>query len=682
MIFSNDLLTYKTGQAMDDRSASTENTLTAKLIRKKAAFANYNVVRMREALRYLSGPKLELFIKIPFLIHINQPQFPGYVPEQPEACGIHNFKNSGFYKAVQDVEAVPGDISNAKTDIQNPCVLGFYHIGSLGTFTQSAQSDFDYWVIIDKTQFTEQRYYNLEKKLNHIVRFSRENFEQEVTFFIMDQTDIRKDCYAGFDRPETMIAPKLFLKEEFYRTFLMIAGKIPIWTILPTNLQQGSYDRLVSNLFRQPELSLFLNDFLDLGRVEMPSIKDIYQGIRWHICKSKEDPVKALLKATMIFSHIAGEKVGTMLLCDELKQNFANAGIDDCESDPYKIVFDRVLHYHRTHDREGFKLIKTAIFFRLCSYPKVKLPEPESPKKQLLDKYIRTWNISPSEVKKLMSYPNWPEEGKQFLDSNLIQRLAVMYEQIRVQGQTIEQNLPLREQRNMRILNNKVKARLNTQTGKIPESSNFLTRQVFSALLIKKSAMGKWTLKAALSNGGNEIVLHASSGFLGLMGWIMENHLYCRDKTQIKLATHLNLYESCDTAASTDALYLVMQPVKPLFDDCFEHDARWTKILILLVCPDPGDGVSHVELLALNSWGELFFEQLPLDMDQDLDDRYRTISDKINQYAGKEIRLFFFQMAERRDANAVYEIKESLADRFLMHRPGTPQQNRPMLDKL
>ncbi len=672
----------KPGQAMHNSSAPTENTLAAKLLRMKAAFSNYNVVRMREALRYLSGPKLELFIKIPFLIHINRPQFPGYVPELPEACGIYNFKNSGFYKAALDIEKIPRDILETETDIKNPCVLGFYHIGSLGTFTQSAQSDFDYWVIIDKTCFTEQRYYNLEKKLNHIVKFSRENFDQEVTFFIMDQADIRKDCYAGFEAPETMIAPKLFLKEEFYRTFLMIAGKIPLWTILPANMQRGTYDRLVGYLFRQPEPAFLLKDFIDLGKVEMPSVKDIYQGIRWHICKSKEDPVKALLKATMILSHTTDEKDSAMLLCDELKQKFAKAGIDDCESDPYKIVFDRVLHYHKVHAHDGLKLIKTAIFLRLCSYPEVKLPEPGSPKKQLIDKYIRTWNILPSQVKKLMSYPNWPEKGKQLLDKTLIQRLAGMYEQINAKGKAIEKNLPPVEQRNMKILNNKVKARLNRESGKIQASSNFLTRHTLPFLLIKKNSMGEWILSAALSNTVHESVVHTSKAFLGLMGWIMENRIYRRNKTHIKLETRLKLYESRDQEVSTDALYLVMQPVKPLFDGCFEDNARWTKILILLVCPDPSRGVAQVELLALNSWGELFPDQLRLDTDRPLNDRYKKITDKINQYAGEEIRLFFFQMADTRDANAVYEIKRFLADRFLMHRPGTPEKNRPMLDKL
>jgi adenylate cyclase class 1 len=258
-----------------------------------------------------------------------------------------------------------------------------------------------------------------------------------------------------------------------------------------------------------------------------------------------------------------------------------------------------------------------------------------------------------------------------------------MYEQISAKGKAIEKNLPPAEQRNMKILNNKVKERLNKEAGKIPSSSNFLTRHSFPFLSIKENSMGEWILSPALSNTIHDSsVIHTSKTFLGLMGWIMENRLYRRDKTQIKLKTRLKLYESKAQAVSTDALYLIMQPVKPLFDGCFEYDARWTKIVILLVCPSARCGVTQVELLALNSWGELFLDLLRLDTEGVLDDRYRKIADKINQYAGEEIRLFFFQMAQNRDENAVYGIKQFLAERFLMHRPGTAKRTRPMLDKL
>ena len=217
-----------------------------------------------------------------------------------------------------------------------------------------------------------------------------------------------------------------------------------------------------------------------------------------------------------------------MLLCDALKLNFARVGIDDCESDPYKIVFDRVLSYHQTHAPKGLRLIKNVIFFRLCGYPRVRAPESGSPKKQLIDRYIRTWNLSASQVKKLMSFPDWPEKEKQLLDTTLIQRLATVYEQIRAKGEAIDRKRPPAEQRVMAILNHKVRERLNKDGGKIPGCSNFLTRLAFPTLLIQEKPVGKWVLSAPFSPELREGVLYRSHSFLGVMGWIMENRLYQR----------------------------------------------------------------------------------------------------------------------------------------------------------
>jgi len=665
------------------RTPPAEKGIKHKLDQMKSAFSNYNVVRMREALRYLSGPKLKLFIQIPLLIHVNQSGFPGFVPEKPEAGGIYNFEESGFCKEVLKQGGIP-DNTLLKSGSPAPCILGLYHIGSLGTFTQSAQSDFDYWVIIDKTRFTEQRYYNLEKKLNHIVKFSREKFDQEVTFFIMDQADIQKDCYAGFNTPETMIAPKLFLKEEFYRTFLMIAGKIPIWTILPANLQKGAYTQLVWNLARREEVKPMFQDFIDLGKVDPPEQKDILQGILWHICKSKEDPVKALIKATMIMSHRPGAKDRDMLLCDSIKKGFANSGIDDYRADPYKVLFDRVIEFHEAHAPEGLNLIKNAIFLRLCEYPMVKEPEPGSPKKQLLDRYIRTWNLTPSQVKKLNSYQDWSEAEKRLLDNTFVKRLSEMYKQVGQETDTRQAyaGIDATEKRNIRILIHKVSERLNTANNKIPESSTYLSRQSFKFFLFREKRAKGWELSACTPGGSREITLYQSRTCLGLLGWMVENHIYHRGKASIKVDVKLNLFESRDEPISADALYLALQPVKPLSDNSFEGPAQWVKLMILLQCPDSSSGVASVEIIAVNTWGEIFEDQLRLDTGKDLDDRYKDISEYIDQYKGETIRVLFYQLSDRRDPDAVYRIKQYLAKRFLANRPGDPPRNRPLLDKL
>ncbi|HCY88396.1 MAG TPA: adenylate cyclase, partial [Desulfobacteraceae bacterium] len=409
-----------------------EDNIRQKILGMKSAFSSYNIVRMREALRYMSGPKLSLFIKIPFLIHVNLPDIPGFVSQPPAAHGIYNFKDSGFYKEglkLINKSGAPKGFTSGSAP-KDPCVLGFYHIGSLGTFTQSAQSDFDYWVIIDKEKFDEKRYYNLKKKLDLIATHALEEYDQEVTFFTMDQAEIRRDCYAGFNKQETLTAPKLFLKEEFYRTFLMIAGKIPVWTILPPNIKKGTYSALVKSIWQIPSLTTLDQEFIDLGKLEYPEKKDILRGILWHICKSREDPVKALIKATMILSQGFGSHEHASLLCDEMKARFGDAGIDDYRTDPYKILFDRVIAYHETHAPESLSLIKNAIFFRLCQYPMVRPPESGSPKKQLLDRYIRAWNLTPSQIKKLITYPSWSEDEKMLLERTFVKRLSEMYRQV------------------------------------------------------------------------------------------------------------------------------------------------------------------------------------------------------------------------------------------------------------
>ncbi|MCG8616139.1 MAG: class I adenylate cyclase, partial [Desulfobacterales bacterium] len=327
-----------------------------------------------------------------------------------------------------------------------------------------------------------------------------EEFDQEVTFFTMDQAEIRRDCYAGFNARETLTAPKLFLKEEFYRTFLMIAGKIPVWTILPPNIKKGTYTALVKSIWQIPSLSSIDQEFIDLGKLESPEKQDILRGILWHICKSKEDPVKALIKATMILSQGFGGQDHASLLCDEMKAKFGDAGIDDYRTDPYKILFDRVIAYHETHAPGSLNLIKNAIFFRLCQYPMVRLPESGSPKKQLLDRYIRAWNLTPSQIKKLLTYSSWSESEKILLERTIVKRLSDMYRQVGQDAKANFKKLDPNEQRNLKILMQKTRERLNLSENKIQACSTYLARQHFDAFQIDKKKFKGWELKASAPN--------------------------------------------------------------------------------------------------------------------------------------------------------------------------------------
>ncbi len=90
------------------RNPPAEKSLVHKLDRMKSAFSNYNMVRMREALRYLSGPKLELIHKhSPFISMSIKRISRDLFGEEPEAQGIYNFEESGFCKEILNQGETP-----------------------------------------------------------------------------------------------------------------------------------------------------------------------------------------------------------------------------------------------------------------------------------------------------------------------------------------------------------------------------------------------------------------------------------------------------------------------------------------------------------------------------------------------------------------------------------------------
>ncbi|WP_022668094.1 class I adenylate cyclase [Desulfospira joergensenii] len=659
--------------------------LEKRILELKSHFSNYNIVRMREALRYLSGSSLSLFIKIPFLIHINTPEMPGYVEAGEPAHGIYKFERSGFYKEILS-QNLMSEKEILQSRAEDPCVLGFYHIGSLGTFTQSAASDFDYWIIIDKKAFSETRYYNLEKKLNKIVKFARETHHQEVTFFIMDQADIQKNIYAGFKARETITAPKVFLKEEFYRTFLMIAGKIPFWALIPAGSDVQTYTHLIKSISSVPALENLSQGFIDLGMVESPGHQDILKGVLWHICKSREDPVKALIKASMIFSYRTETWGSNRLLCDEIKAGYAKAGIDDYRADPYRLLFDRIIKYHQKEDPGNLNLIKNAVFFRLCSYPDIKAPEPGSPKKALLDRYIREWNLNQTQVNKLLSYGKWAEPEKQLLEKTIISRLEQMVKLAKQSpgDEKSKETIPAGEKRNFLILSHRAAACLNHGPGKIAECSIYLRRQTFTLFILQQKKYRGWYLSGYLSGQPLPGKLHQDSSFLGVWGWILENQLYDRMRTSVKIDVPQKIFESHAEPVEPDRLYMALQPVKPLSEEVFEKKASWVKLLILLIYEENKEIsiLKRAEILALNSWGELFLEALTFDEAQKTaEERYRAVARKISPHMGDSPKLNFFQLASRHDPDAVYEIRKKMESGSFPGM-GVADRKRPVLDKL
>ena len=63
-------------------------------------------------------------------------------------------------------------------------------------------------------------------------------FKIHVTFFLMDIFKARDNDFGGSTHESSGSAMARLLKEEFYRTMIHVAGRLPLWTALPTPHQR------------------------------------------------------------------------------------------------------------------------------------------------------------------------------------------------------------------------------------------------------------------------------------------------------------------------------------------------------------------------------------------------------------------------------------------------------------
>ena len=243
---------------------------------QRAVFLSYNISRLRELLRYLSPKKYMLFQTIPLLLHINQADYPGYIDDEHMPHGICKFHQSGFWKYALKHHNIDEGDSSWRQDIK-----GVYLMGSSGTIGQTEFSDFDYWLMIDESSLKPKQYFLFREKVAEIEKWSSEKYHHQVKFFFIDVDQIRKNNFPAIDKESSGTAQKTLLKEEFYRTFIFIAGQIPYWAVIPAGLNDEEYNRWVETASTLSMRGFNPDDYIDLGNLPAVSENECLGALLW-----------------------------------------------------------------------------------------------------------------------------------------------------------------------------------------------------------------------------------------------------------------------------------------------------------------------------------------------------------------------------------------------------------------
>ena len=293
---------------------------------------------------------------LPLLFHINHPTLPGFVNSQTPA-GICNFTPSKALLRIARSVSRSFDYKNrAYLRYQ---IQGIYLMGSMGSVAHTHQSDFDIWLCHDPELDAEERD-ALHTKAMRIEAWAEE-LGIEMHFFVMDADSFRRGDRATISHESSGSTQQNLLLEEFYRTGILIAGRYPLWCLVPPE-QEDNYSEYTRWLVRRRFIDP--HDYLDFGSLEQVTADEFFSAARWQLFKGIESPYKAVLKILLMEAY-SREYPNIRWLCQETKAAIYEGCTDLAELDPYVRLYRRLEQYLRARNEpERLELAQRCFYFK------------------------------------------------------------------------------------------------------------------------------------------------------------------------------------------------------------------------------------------------------------------------------------------------------------------------------
>ncbi len=595
--------------------------ITNEIRRNKQLFLNY--VKIRRKCAYDLSPQTApvAFEIIPALLSLNDPILPGFIPDGDDACGVHGVGSAkSLKKRINHYfpEARKLKIAYQRHLIKRPIIESLLLMGSIGTITQNQESDYDFWVCVDAEHSSAADIQKLNRKTEKIARWCQIQFDMEVHFFIMHIQDICKDDFGRVNEESAGSSQKKFLKEEFYRTMLLVCGKIPFWWVMPPAISQEHYQQ---NWTQWTQQNQYDHNFVELGYLGDIPREEFLGATLWHLSKGINNPFKSIIKMAMMESYLSNKFEGP-LLCDVIKERVFEGRQSILELDPYLLMLETILgHYKQTRKVQRMELLRKAFYIK--TRPRLNrlklISKRPNYQTQAFKALLKEWRWSLNLCEDLNQLENWSYTRQLKFATQINAFFSSTYKQLRQESpqdgpQTINDH-------DLTLLGRKIHVLFARHKNKI-QLNPFLTKGgltldkcIFS---LAKSRNGKpvWLLYDATRYPFEKIakqsIIFKTRRVARAAAWLVTNGLYDYHRTEIEMPPNpsgLNVNDLIDLLKHMHAYFLpALSQIK--IGTSLQEDARFNQIMMVANLEKiPGlDEMSGTDIIHNNTWGELFTE--------------------------------------------------------------------------
>ena len=358
-------------------------------------FMNVNRQRLQLATDMLEERQQQFIRCLPMLFHDNTEGLLGFIDENTPS-GICDY--SIEQKAIRAAETLFVDFKICRRAKRRMEIHGLYFMGSCGSIAFNRHSDFDVW-LLHAADLSAERVDLIQQKAHVIEKWAEKELRLEVHFFIFSAEEFKHGKQQGLSSESSGSAQHYLLLDEFYRSSLLIAGKMPAWWLVPPGEEQ-QYDEYLQYLAQEQIIDA--DDYLDFGSVADIPASEFFGATVWQLYKSISSPYKSLMKL-LLMEVYASEFPQIRVLSMQFKEAIYGGGIEFDQLDPYVMLYQRIEEYLMQHNqRDRLEL------FRQCFY--IKINEP-------LGNQIRKRSWRRQLFKEMALEWGWEREQFLFMDS-------------------------------------------------------------------------------------------------------------------------------------------------------------------------------------------------------------------------------------------------------------------------
>jgi adenylate cyclase class 1 len=351
--------------------------------------------RIREELRPSQQEFLDL---LPLLLHINHPMLPGFVNSKTP-IGIPDF--SPNRRALDAAKKLSRSFAYKKRAQRQYHIHGVYMMGSTGTIGQSSSSDFDLWLCHDPNLNDTQRQ-RLQQK-TALIEKSAAALDLELHIFLIDPVRFRQGQKAKLSRESTGSTQHSLLLEEFYRSAVLLAGRYPLWWLVPPEHEEVYQEYADSLLFHR---FVKHSDVLNLGGLDNVPAQEFFGAALWQLYKGIDSPYKSILKIFLMEAY-SRDYPTPRWLAQQAKEAIYAGEKDIDKLDAYILLYQQVEDYlMQSSDETRLELARRCLYFKVGEHLS-QTRQQENWRIQAMLDLTRQWGWGQTQLQMLDTRSSW-----------------------------------------------------------------------------------------------------------------------------------------------------------------------------------------------------------------------------------------------------------------------------------